>query len=455
MKRASDFRTGGERTILAMTIRGKYPASKLIPAVGNPDGTNGFQNDFHRTVFVAIKALHARNEPVNVASVYAALTTSGAVVKWTDLDDNLFEGEEAIATFTKIPSVFEENPGNVDSYLRIFWPAASTTERPWTEHWPSIADLGWSQRTPPPREFLILDTRSGKSVGVFPRGRAGMLVGPGGVGKSWGKLQLAVAAATGTLWLDTFEVKAEGHILAMFAEEEPDELWRRYYVIEQHLLDNGMVDKARLTAAAKLIVPLALAGRDVKLTRRLDRGEAGLGETPLVQRIRDRLLDRPSWSLLMFDPFARFSGADAEADNDAATNMVTIFESFGQVAGKPNLLVSHHTTKESRRNEDDVANAGRGASGLYDGFRWQPVLKPRREFDGAPRLLNLHFAKGNYSGPIPKLTLIADPERDGMLRPAKPIEIDTYERVKRAASAEPSGSSDKGPVITPKMRERA
>lgn len=69
----------------------------------------------------------------------------------------------------------------------------------------------------PPREWLVPDMVPNKTVTLFS--------GDGGTGKSLLALQLAVAAASGTSWINK-PVK-EGHVIFLSAEDDDDELHRR------------------------------------------------------------------------------------------------------------------------------------------------------------------------------------------------------------------------------------
>ena len=81
-----------------------------------------------------------------------------------------------------------------------------------------------AEQETPPREWIIKD--------VIPRGSVTLLGGDGGVGKSMLAKQLCVAMATGTAWLNQ-QVKKEA-ALFLSAEDDHDELWRRFSDICRH-----------------------------------------------------------------------------------------------------------------------------------------------------------------------------------------------------------------------------
>ena len=71
----------------------------------------------------------------------------------------------------------------------------------------------------PPRRWLLHNT--------LPLGKVGMLVAPGGTGKSFFSIQLAVAVATGVRLADHWEVDEVGSSLILCAEEDDDDLHHR------------------------------------------------------------------------------------------------------------------------------------------------------------------------------------------------------------------------------------
>jgi hypothetical protein len=64
------------------------------------------------------------------------------------------------------------------------------------------------------------------SARVFPVGEVGQLIAEGGAGKTMALCQLAVAVATGTRWLGTFEA-TRGRALLVLREEDAEEARRR------------------------------------------------------------------------------------------------------------------------------------------------------------------------------------------------------------------------------------
>jgi hypothetical protein len=319
----------------------------------------------------------------------------------------------------------------------VFQGGAAPTTRPgaWLEsEWKTIAERGAWLKTEPPRRRYLLSQGTG-DVGVLPLGRVGMLAGAGGAGKSYAAIQLALAVATGRPWLDTFKVSKPGRVLLALGEEDHEEIQRRLYYTA------GFLDLTpdEREAAASCIVPLALAGHNVAFT------DEGSRETALYRAVRDRISDGNEWSLLVFDPLSRFAGPEAEIDNAAATRLIEVFEALTKIpgAGSPTVIVAHHTTKGSRRDGGDAAEAtaARGSSALTDGVRWQANLEPKKASNtdlpaDFPRLLELRITKNNYGSWPDPLMLARD--RDGVLRPATESEIALSQQKPRATTPPPT-----------------
>ena len=270
-----------------------------------------------------------------------------------------------------------------------------------SDRWKTLqehADLEWFTIAPPPRRWLLehpsdKDTIPSRAQGVMPLGKVGILSAPGGAGKTMALVQLALAVASGSEWLDTFRTPNPGNVLLALGEEDLDEVRRRIYDAGRLMC---LTDEQRLLAARRIVV-LPLAGARISLT-----DETG-APTPTLEQLRARLSES-EWRLIALDPLVRFAGPDAEIDNHAATMFIETLESLAQAPGTPAVIVAHHTNKASRDAEGDAgaAIAARGASALTDGARWVANLEPDRK---QPRRVKLTIAKSNYSPMGPALML--------------------------------------------------
>jgi RecA-family ATPase len=246
-----------------------------------------------------------------------------------------------------------------------------------------------------------------------------------------------VAVATGALWVD-LEVATTGRVLLVLGEEEEEEAKRRLHYAGAMM---GLTAEQKDRAAKNLVV-LPMAGRDVALTRSLEDVEPGhLPETPLLHELRRRLEADGPWALVVLDPLARFAGADVETDNAAATRFVQVLEQLVKAPGSPTVLLTHHTTKTARRegagsSDAAAATAQRGASALTDGVRWQANLAGGERFPGAPRIIEFRVVKTNYGPPVDVMTLCAPDDAHGALRKATSEEVRKWTDAREEAAVE-------------------
>jgi hypothetical protein len=322
--------------------------------------------------------------------------------------------------------------------------------------WKPIEGWGdWLNETPPKREWLLTGNVDGSpDVGILPLGKVGLLAAAGSAGKSWLTTQLALAVATGGEWAG-MKVATPGRVLLALGEEEAEEARRRLYFAAQAM---GLDDNRR-ALAAKRIWLLPLAGRQVSLTgdQQSSRGSPsaffggdsadGLPVTPLFWELVGRLEEGSQspgfepWRLVVLDPLSRFAGLEVETDSAQATRFIQAVERLtSPAAGKPTVLLTHHTNKASRREGQSsasdmaAATAARGSSALTDGVRWQASLEPFKRYQGAPELVVLNVVKNNY-GRYPGETNLVR-EEHGALRVASMEDWQKWKDADTAAKAE-------------------
>lgn len=278
---------------------------------------------------------------------------------------------------------------------------------------------------PPRREYLFSAANTG--AGIFPRGKVGMLAARGGSGKSYLLAQLAVAVATGTTWLGGSGGWAakQGRVLWLPAEEDEEEVMRRLHLACKvaGLLSNSL----DLQTVCENITVIPLSGHDVALATQAEFGKSGLPETERAADIRDLLREavdkNQPFSLLLLDPMSRFSSADVEKDNAAATRFVQVLETFtAHEFDRPSVLLSHHVGKPHK--DSTGSDPIRGVTGIVDAVRWAALLSPRRHKEG-PELLDLEVVKTNYARRPPILTLCRPDDWGGAMRVALQGELET------------------------------
>ena len=72
----------------------------------------------------------------------------------------------------------------------------------------------------------------------------------------------------------------------------------------------------------------------------------------------------------------RFLGAEAETDNAAATQFISLLERITlELKGKPTVLFGHHMNKSGVSGTNTDQAAARGSSALTDGVRFQINLE--------------------------------------------------------------------------------
>lgn len=245
---------------------------------------------------------------------------------------------------------------------------------------------------PPPRQWLLQD--------MLPMGIVGMIVAPGGTGKSQLVLQLGVSVATGVPLCELWGVGEQGTALLLLAEDEIDEAHRRLRNIITELssdhpgiapdLDQRLLIKS-MTAANNLMTCTHKHG--------------GVEPTSYVDRLLLTVADIPDLKLIVIDPASRFRGGNENSADDV-TRFVVELERLRQATGAT-VLVCHHANKASMNESSGVRSqaATRGSSAMTDGVRWQlnlstPQKKSLVGLDVTKRYLSAELAKSNYGPPI-------------------------------------------------------
>jgi len=298
--------------------------------------------------------------------------------------------------------------------------------------WASLVtpvDPAWIVTPPPPRLWLLRDQRTPNCAGVFPLGKAGELIAESGGSKTMVTIQLAIAIATATPWLDMFSVASPGRVLLLLAEEDREEVQRRIHSAARRL---------RVDLPHDSIVTLPLSGHPCAL---LERGERGNSvETDFMRWLRDEVA-ASSWKLIVFDPLSRFAGPDAEKDNAQGTRFVQAIESFARPS-ETSVLATHHTNQPSRAAGVRLdGTSGRGSTSLVDGFRWSVGLKVHiADLDGQETSLHLRktieftHIKSNYSLEFEPLMLRRDADNGGVLVPLDGADVAMLREANHGAS---------------------
>jgi RecA-family ATPase len=292
------------------------------------------------------------------------------------------------------------------------------------------AQVDWFTKRPPRRRYLVTREGTGSeegnhAVGFLPRGKVGILAAAGGAGKTMALVQLALSVATGEQWLGEYDVppSERGHVLLALGEEDAEEVHRRLHyafraIWPEDTPGNAQARDEAARLAHERITVLPLAGQPVGFVA-TDRATREVSTTLAHEQLVRLLTDAGhEWSLVVLDPLSRFAGADTESDAAAATRFIQAVEALVDVPGRPTVLLAAHTTKNSRKGDDNPndATAVRGSSALTDGARWAMTMMPERQdtLKLGP-FVWLELVKSNY-GPPDKPRKVARAD-GGALRP--------------------------------------
>jgi RecA-family ATPase len=252
----------------------------------------------------------------------------------------------------------------------------------------------------PPRRWLFVD--------VLPFGKVGVIVAPGGTGKSWFLVQAGVSVATGIPLADAWQVGETGSVLMLLAEDDDEELHRRLDVVMGQLAMAGQFDAIAMLRENLIIK--SMAGENNLMT------EANVAHEVELTAYVDRLIATakliPNLKLIVFDPVSRFRGGDENKAQDT-TRFVEALERVAQATGA-NILCAHHANKGSMNSDDQNQSASRGSSALTDGVRWQLNLATMTKAESTnfgiyPNERNFYLTatitKNNYAPPQPGIVL--------------------------------------------------
>jgi RecA-family ATPase len=292
---------------------------------------------------------------------------------------------------------------------------------------------------PPPREWLLRQRPSGCGTpgpGMLPLGKTGLLVAPGGTGKSNALCQLAVSVASGRDWMG-FDVATPGAVVLALAEEDLAEVHRRLH----HAVKVLKLTNEQKALVRKRVLVLPLEATNVALTDDEVRGNAAPASALIELR---QFLDsrEVEWKLMVLDPLSRFAGSETEVSNAAATRWVQTIESLTALRGGPTVVVAHHATKSSRATGKPEE---RGVTAIRDGFRWAMTMSAERVPYRATELerLTLSHVKSNYSLRAPDVHLKRDSAHGGALAVMTDAEVAAFDQAKEDAKEDKKTSKAK------------
>ncbi|MDO8775985.1 MAG: AAA family ATPase [Burkholderiaceae bacterium] len=245
-------------------------------------------------------------------------------------------------------------------------------------------------------------------------GTAGLMVGPGGVGKTMFELQIALAIASGeSVCGGLFESQSQGAVMAhapgkvvlVLAEESVGVVWHRLHAIVATLAGNARMRCTQCSPAELLELwsqNLHIYTLDGQApTQLMDGGYAS------TQAVSDLTKVSEGARLVMLDPLRQFHSCD-ENDSAAMTSLTHILREIAFDSGAA-VTATHHTNRaSSNQGMGDTAGASRGSTALTDGVRWQlnlsALTRDAAKLHGIDeaqrnRYLLVDLPKANYLAP--------------------------------------------------------
>lgn len=227
-------------------------------------------------------------------------------------------------------------------------------------------------------------------------GTVGMIVGQGGIGKSFLALQIGLAVASGRpvaggLWPSP----TNGNVTLIFGEDQPALLHDRLHWLRAY----ECLDPVQYRDIDERMDIRSGFGHDMRVLKKSRDGHE-LG--PFLDVIREAAKGR---RLVILDPLAFLQDGD-ENDNGTATRLMQALQSICFETGAT-IIVLHHVGKASAGGDDgrESWTAARGASALTSACRWQinlthPNSRQMKDYgiDNAMRgmWVQVAVAKSNY-----------------------------------------------------------
>jgi RecA-family ATPase len=194
----------------------------------------------------------------------------------------------------------------------------------------------------------------------FLAGTVGSLVAPGGTGKSFLALELAMAVASPLGDLVGFNLQKSGMVLYLNAEDHFLEIGRRLACLGQRLpLEARLAVAENLTLGSSFGCLLDFSV--IPYQSEIDSDIESLAKKGIGYR------------LIILDTLTRFHTFDENKNGDMA-KLINNLEFLANKTGAA-VLFLHHTNKAAiREGSGDSQAAGRGASVLTDNIRYSAYL---------------------------------------------------------------------------------
>jgi RecA-family ATPase len=231
------------------------------------------------------------------------------------------------------------------------------------------------------------------------------IIAPGGAGKSYLAMHIAVSTASGSSLFSKFLPTKPSKVVFISGEDDKIELQRRIHAVTQDL------PTSLKASVSTNIFFIDLADSFELFTNKSMTGEVFMTDTPrmLAECIKETAGDEVD--LVIVDPISRFRGGE----ENSAADTTRFVQALQFIRDKLNttVLTLHHVNKGAKSNGSSQNNA-RGSSAFIDGVRLVYELnvlsdEEIKKLYGSPlimpRLLTLSTVKTNYGSPIDPLVL--------------------------------------------------
>lgn len=224
---------------------------------------------------------------------------------------------------------------------------------------------------------------------IIPGLRAGqvaLVTAPGGTGKSYLLLEIAMSVASGQTLLPGLEVKSAGKVCLLNFEDDNLDIRQRGNAILRHFMD--------LDPSPENLYVASMSGQTLSLLN----SHGGVNNED-VKWLKEQC---QGMRLMVLDPLSHLHTAD-ENSASQMSKLIQVLKGIGQETGT-GIIIAHHTGKAAALNgQGDLQQSARGSSALVDAARI--VMTLHRPKDADSYSLELTWAKLNGVAPIAPMRL--------------------------------------------------
>ncbi len=232
------------------------------------------------------------------------------------------------------------------------------------------------------------------------------MAGASGIGKSMLTMELGRAVSSGvSVCGGLYRVSTPGNVLIINAEDDVEELKRRYWFLHHASVSNSNV--IELPIDGKDSHPTHVSG-DLHFCTLKGRPASLIDEygetTETFDQIQNAISQIDKLRLIIFDPMRRLFHGN-EDSSDTAAKFIQIMDELAADTGATVLLV-HHLSKASASKGALDQYAAKGSGAFTDLVRWQMNIAPPKNLkdtginDGKEnQYLEVSVSKNNYGPP--------------------------------------------------------